>query len=124
MTAIELIENTIEYYKTHPRAIGPNKMCSYKSPEGNMCAVGRWVDWKNLPEGYEETLNSKGSIVNFTNKELKEILLPEVKNIPLELWDDLQGYHDYTLNIESNTESTIEIKQKELVEKYKNPIFA
>lgn len=41
MTKLDIIEETVEYYKTHNRATNKAGGCFYLSEQGDMCAIGR-----------------------------------------------------------------------------------
>lgn len=112
MTNLELVLDTIEYYKKNPRALDESGFCVYKSENGNMCAVGRWINWEKVPVEDIKHINSAGSVEG--NEEMiKNLLLDEVKDIPFTLWDALQNYHDYTL---SEDEDKIIREQKRMIE--------
>lgn len=122
MTPYELVKDTIEYYKTHPRAINDDGQCEYKNCQGNMCAVGRWMNWEKIKsngirEGY---INGLGSIEGYDNEGVNIItdhLVDKVKDLPTEVWIDLQDYHDYTLKCENPV--IIENRERRLLEKWK-----
>ena len=103
MTNKELILETIEYYRTNPRGIDTNndrkRACYYKSPTGNMCAIGRKIDWNKVNISIER-LNAFGSIDGMGEEDwesLHSFLQDDVLMIPFDLWIELQQYHDYTL---------------------------
>lgn len=117
MTELELVQDTINYYREHPRAANEEDHCQYKTNDGKMCAVGRFINWDKVED--VKYVNEKfGSISNldlWIYEELQGLLLDEVVAVDREVWEDLQGYHDYTL-----TKSPNSIKEQEgkLIEKY------
>lgn len=121
MTPKELIEDTIEYYKTNPRGVNEYGHYAYLSEDGEKkCAVGRWIDhYKMDRAGISlKVLNGFGSIDNGYYEEIKSILKDEVKDISFELWEDLQNYHDRTLCSKSVQNSIKEEVEKSLLEKW------
>lgn len=103
MTNLELVKNTIEYYTDDPsrRGIDDNGSCVYKTKDEKKCAVGRWIDEDKCKEyniEIERLEGDVGILCNILNKRfslnLEDILIDDVKDIPQELWMDLQMYHD------------------------------
>lgn len=113
MTELEIIDETVEYYSKHPRAVKENNYCTYLDEEGNKCAVGRCID----PELFEEFneylvdlfeesfetyyLKSKDpksevlwriSVENIKN--LDKFLLKPYKGKDSHFWSRLQTLHD------------------------------
>ena len=39
----DILEDTIEYYSEHPRAMDFDGACQYTDADGNHCAVGRYM---------------------------------------------------------------------------------
>lgn len=121
MTCIQLIEDTIKYYKDRSKR-GVNEgstMCVYRTGDGKMCAVGRWMDWEK--EGSKSVL-VEGSIRGLTEEQfvgrIAIYFKPEVKNIPQSLWIELQTYHDVTISPDSTSDALAE--ERELLEEWKN----
>lgn len=48
-TKMEILDETVKYYSTHPRAL-EGQMCIYLSDEGNKCAFGRCMTASALSE--------------------------------------------------------------------------
>lgn len=92
MTAIELIDETVEYYSqdTSRRAVDEDDFCSYKK-KGKMCAVGRCILKKQNTKltGSAKNINRCGKMIN-----LEDILKTKYKGFPMDLWMDLQAIHD------------------------------
>lgn len=100
MNAIEIIDDTVSYYKTHGRGLVNKPIdigCTYLSATGEMCAVGRCFDsdkirpifekhtyWKELPvEELDEVLDS-----------LEDYLRPPYQGMSIMFWQRLQTLHD------------------------------
>ena len=126
MTPIELVEDTIAYYADRSkRGASDGGTCNYRMPNGNMCAVGRWIDWnkENLEKNMLRKINDTGSISQYTETGadylfLRSKLKPEVQHIPINLWIDLQNYHDLT--IAETSERDVNVEEEKLREKWKN----
>lgn len=120
LTPIEIIDETVEYYKTHPRAQkGKTVMgCEYKTADGRMCAVGRCFTEKAL----EEFENYDGAADDLFNSHIGfydvTVFKPEyrINNSDISgfeydairFWEDLQFLHDWPHHwIEESPESEI-----------------
>jgi len=84
MTVEEIVKETIEYYKTHKRAVNAYGYCYYITKEGDMCAAGRC---QIMPD--ESMLGSVIHIPNF-ERTLKE----QYRGHSVRFWRELQGLHD------------------------------
>lgn len=95
ITNEELLDETIEYYKTHPRAMNENGTCQYLTNEGNMCAIGRCLTKKGFQD--VNIIDNKGYVVNgsLNLKTLRPLLKSKYKKITF--WEDLQYLHDRDL---------------------------
>ena len=93
MTAIEIIDETIEYYLVNPRGLNDNRKCVYISPSGNMCAVGRCLI------SPEDILNPAADSI--TDLEMK--LKPEYRGHDVSFWSSLQTLHDVDGNWRTNS---------------------
>ena len=101
MKPLELINETVEYYKTHPRGISKEEgYCVYKSSTGDKCAVGRCIQDKFLDndqlhqwvfvggvEALEENLKKE-------HLTFEEVLKPEYRGQLKSVWKSLQNWHD------------------------------
>lgn len=88
MTAIEIIDETVEYYSNvNKRSVNGN-YCKYLSDSGNKCAFSRCC----TDEGVEHLHNYCEGI------RVSEVLLswlkPEYKGHSLKFWSKLQTLHD------------------------------
>ena len=99
VTAKKLIETVVDYYSSNPsrRSLvysknGVASGCSYKSDTGNMCAVGLFIEDHDKILG----LDNSREITLWNETDLEDILRNEYKGFPLELWNDLQVFHDET----------------------------
>lgn len=107
MTATEIINETVEYYRKNPRSLDQSGKCVYQSPEGNMCAVGRCLDWDKYKENiinanqdglidliYECKVLPSGRSIDNNESVLDPILAERYRGFSLEFWSDLQVLHD------------------------------
>ena len=100
MNAIELIEETANYYNLNNRGFEEGIGCQYLTPNGKMCAVGRCILKKKLPD-FQKKHDGESiySIVEiYDTNDFKALLKVKYRNIPDELWDDLQSFHDNSAN--------------------------
>lgn len=91
-TAKEIVKETIEYYMENPsrRAVNGDNICYYKSPDGKMCAVGRCMQ---SPDEY--MYGSADNIrMNSEKLALTTLLKEEYRGHNIEMWIDLQRWHD------------------------------
>ncbi len=93
MTKIEIINETVEYYRTHPRGINPDEQCVYLSLESAKCAVGRCMNEERLKE-YGNFIGSIGSLVNEEAQPVDYFLQEKYHGHPLKFWENLQALHD------------------------------
>lgn len=98
MTAIEIIDETVEYYSANinRRSVDFRGVCVYRSTEGNHCAVGRCMTKSSLHKYGESTMTP------YDFKALDALLYKRYQGQPIELWDDLQSIHDYEGNWDEN----------------------
>lgn len=89
---VALINETIEYYKNNDRAIRNGDCLYYDNGTGNMCAVGRCLE---DPENYSDRVNN---VKNLLQSEGDVMFQEKYRNYPSELWDELQDFHDNSLN--------------------------
>lgn len=95
MTFNELLDETIEYYKTNPRGVGLNSYgnlaCKYITDEGAMCAVGRCL---TDPKSFQNKFHTVGISDIADDHHISGYFKEEYKDVPLEWWDMLQHFHD------------------------------
>lgn len=113
LTVREIVDETIEYYRTHRRAevvYEGVRECVYLAPDGAMCAVGRCL-LEDLPQR-EHLRGGVGMVsrnvkLGFTpcpdasmssDDGLDAILKPQYRGHPLEFWQNLQRLHDDAYN--------------------------
>lgn len=100
-TKAEIILETVEWYKSHPRAVVGVGECVYLTEEGNKCAVGRVMRLSDEELGelqgpvYKLTrgtdfIKSSGEEIKFDDGMLQE----EYRGHEEEFWKDLQKLHD------------------------------
>lgn len=94
MTQLEIINDTVAYYSADPgrRALmgDNNKTCAYRTFDGRMCAVGRWLT--DSHEFRSETMSASQLLPGLKDSELK----PEVREYKddIDFWEELQRLHD------------------------------
>lgn len=108
LSAIEIIDETVQYYSEDPKRraqsvkdiwkegdpIGSKYMYQYITIDGRMCAVGRCmiapqIEW----EGYANYIESSNDIEGY-NGELDNLLKEKYKGHPEEMWAAIQSLHD------------------------------
>jgi len=88
-TKLEIINETVAYYSedVNRRATNNNGGCEYKTEDGRMCAVGRYLIHE-LPKP------SSGVSVQPLNCNLDDFLMDEYSGHSVEFWSCLQSLHD------------------------------
>lgn len=97
----EIVEETVEYYKTHPRGLATQGGgCVYFNSEDNskMCAVGRCM---NTRAPFVKELMQKEQFlavesVDTRVKGLDNVLRPQYRGHSTRFWKRLQSLHDGT----------------------------
>ena len=85
LTQKEIVLETVEYYRTHKRALDANGICKYLTEEGDMCAFGRCaINPSALEEGKHVAVQV----------DIEQILKPEYKGHDVDFWLELQRFHD------------------------------
>lgn len=105
MTAAEIIDDTIEYYRTHPRSLDSTGNCIYDDGADKRCAVGRFMlspirkrcratDLVGLNVLGIEALWSKSEerLTCFGSHD--RLLYKKVHGQPMAFWVALQDLHD------------------------------
>jgi hypothetical protein len=130
MKAVDIIKETVEYYKTNQRGIKlrptGNVSCLYLTDTGDMCAVGRCLN-KTYLKSKGEKLNSLGNFYDLV-REIESIdtkFKKKYQGKPQAFWEDLQNFHDdkgYWIKTDTGwdlTEVGIEERDR-LLERYAN----
>lgn len=95
-TRTEIIEETVEYYRTHPRGVNNGGSCVYYS-EGRMCAVGRCLKdpapWADQPGVAASDLFDRDGF---------DVLADDYRVMDESFWEELQDFHDTSYNWEAN----------------------
>ena len=110
-TPVELIKETVAYYKTHKRGIN-DVGCAYVGKHGTHCAVGRCLTpqakevIKKDKDKYNHTSASE-IIPNLKAAGVAEPLLPEYAEIDECLWEELQDFHDTHRNWEEKGKGNV-----------------
>jgi hypothetical protein len=116
MTHLELLDDTVEYYKKNRRSVkrtlGELKVCQYMGVNGAKCAVGKELDenhpnYAKIVSEYNE-LAADDLFAKFGNDILKE----RSQRITLRFWDQLQSFHDDDLNWVERANGTNELSQR------------
>lgn len=120
-TVKEVVLETIEYYENNPekRAVSYLGSCYYYDLNTtNMCAVGRCMKDPMQKYNYgisELRLNNRLIGTADVYKEMKD----EYSDIPVDVWEDLQSFHDKSSLWTSEGLSKLGQQRKEtLIKKY------
>ena len=95
LTVEQIVEETIEYYRTHSRSINPfsaQTECLYNGPNGERCAFSRCCIENAVSKLTEN--KSAALIIDFHGD---EILLPQYRGHNPLFWADLQSLHDINI---------------------------
>jgi hypothetical protein len=95
MTKLEIIKETVEYYKNNNRGISNNGNCVYLSQNGDMCAVGRCLenpeDIGIKPKDIEtKTIDADFLIADYGDGIFKK----QYQGHDPRFWQKLQNFHD------------------------------
>lgn len=120
MTALEVVQDTVEFYRTNPKAQLKGGACQYKTEDGKMCALGRFIDWEKVEKrglSAEFLNNNIGSYdASYTNRStLISLLRSDVVGLDESLWGDLQEFHDSCVGTNSQ-----ETRALQLLDRWKN----
>jgi len=126
LTKVQIIDETIEYYKNNNRGI-VNKtlyICAYKNDKGDMCAVGRCFTPDTLKLIEEKDLIGCTTFGLNSHINFDKALKPQYQGHSIEFWRDLQRLHDTMEYWEKTTTGNILTnkgmeKAKQLKELYK-----
>ena len=112
----KILDETVAYYDTIDKLAKDieSESCEYLAENGNKCAVGRYftdniIDdirtiKKTIPEQLPITLINLseaigGDVFDFEDvMDLKDVLIDEVKDVPISFWSRLQNLHDQDLH--------------------------
>jgi len=112
----KILDETVAYYDTKDK-LAKNEVtghCEYLTEEGNKCAVGRYftdgtielirtiqsTKSEEMPVGLIVLSDAiKGDVFDLEAvMPLKDVLIDEVKDVPLVFWNELQQLHDQELH--------------------------
>ncbi len=99
-TPLQLLQETVIWYRTHSRAVSNSGGCFYYI-ESKTCAVGRCtID----PEGIQNAFgrNTVAMLIVMYNNDFESALKPQYKNLPREVWINIQKFHDQFANWTKN----------------------
>jgi hypothetical protein len=88
MTKIEIIKETVEYYKNNNRGITPGGACQYLTKDGDMCAVGRCLE--NPEDIGLKTIYADALIIGYGDGIFKK----QYQGHDINFWKNLQIFHD------------------------------
>lgn len=114
MNKIEIIDDTIDWYSSHPRSLLPGtNTCLYKGSDGKECAFQRVVENDlSICEGKAAFVLARDKAVTFK---------PGYEGHDEDFWHEIQRLHDNQYYWEGQTFTELGIKKvKELKELYKN----
>lgn len=87
---LNLLEETIEYYKTHKRGFNEkNEKCFYYLNKDAMCAVGRCMKNPSIFKDF------RGDVYKLDEEEgIESLLKDKYKGYSIFFWKQLQRFHD------------------------------
>lgn len=87
-TKKEIILETVEYYKTHPRSLFKNgESCLYNGADGSKCAFSRCcIDSSQFPEFMSASY--------ILDRDGESVLKEEYRGHEYKFWNDVQLIHD------------------------------
>jgi len=103
ITNEELLDETIEYYKTHPRGVIDGG-CQYLTEDKTMCAIGRCLKEESFKHKYIVSNLGYHEKSTRLNKELLSSLVKEEYQ-DITIWKELQELHDMHHYWKMNKES-------------------
>ena len=118
LSKLEIIEETVEYYKNNPRSLSLSGSCLYQGEDGELCAFARVV----VPEERKYLTENEACSMLMGIK-----LLPQYEKHEkdVEFWLDIQQLHDRSRNWTPNNSGGNDLTQdgkifvNERKEKYK-----
>lgn len=103
MEVKEFILETLLPYKENPELISVDVVgdCVYQAPNGNKCALGKWIKNKYLKKIKAEYLNSSEAFSIFERFRGEKFLKKKARkmNFTIEDWIKIQDVHDTKLNL-------------------------
>jgi hypothetical protein len=102
MTKIEIIDETVEFYKNNPRAVLPSGVCLYLTDEGNRCAHSRCIK-DELIEEIHSRATGNWSASRVIDEFGDGCHKPEYQGHPKKFWCQIQRIHDRSENWDNNT---------------------
>jgi len=100
-TKLQIIDETVRYYRTHSRGINSHTNCEYITEDGNMCAVGRCLTKKALDS---ILYDNPGDLYDLSDRFDNYIPFKQsYKGHEDEFWSTLQDFHDSRSNWEENS---------------------
>jgi hypothetical protein len=89
VTALEVVQETLEFYKDHPErtAISEDGEYRYRTDDGRKCPLGRYL------VSYEPEMEGQTARRLFQSYGRK-VLDPKVGHLPCTLFSQLQRWHD------------------------------
>lgn len=95
MTKIEIIDETVEFYKNNLRSASPDTdRCQYHGPNGSRCAFSRCC----YPEIDLSEFEGQGCLI-ILDKLGDKILQEKYQGHSANFWAQIQIYHDTILNM-------------------------
>ena len=103
-TKVEILNDTIEYYKTHDRGVvsknGVIGGCTYDNGEGGQCAVGCRMTKKAIAHLTKTDNLNQITVSNLSdeNDSIDHLLQKKYRGHNLSFWEQLQSLHDSERN--------------------------
>jgi hypothetical protein len=96
LSAIEIIDETVEFYENNSRSLNPTPKdaeygCLYNGPNGEVCAFARCV----LPEYRDKLEEGKNAYRHLVEKGYgDDMLMEQYRGHCYVFWNNLQNLHD------------------------------
>lgn len=124
-TVPQILKHVVDELAEKPRAMTPySGNCAYTvviDGEKCHCAVGMFLKPEYQTEDFEHNENDVNKL--FANEWDFEFLRPEVAEIPIGCWYDLQALHDNSCNWERHEEGKGQILSEQGVKAYNAVLF-
>lgn len=105
LTWEEIVNETVEYYKTHPRSLDQGgEYCLYKGPNGACCAFSRCC-----VAGIDFSDYEKGPASNVLRDNGEEVLQEQYRGHSPGQWNILQQLHDSSSHWDNKKDGTREL---------------
>jgi len=123
LTKHQIIDETVEYYRTHSRALCSSNRCVYITSDGLVCAHSRCLteDVRNQMDVDSPYGSAKELIEEFNDGDLgDDIHQEQYRGHSMHFWIDIQGLHDNKGNwVKTEKGNDLTIQGNQVVAKLK-----